>query len=46
MGRPIGSANRERPFNSALLIELRSNPLTLFRCQSAPASSVNKQSDQ
>jgi hypothetical protein len=31
MGRPIGSVNRERPFNSALLIELRSNPLALRR---------------
>jgi hypothetical protein len=31
MGRPIGSVNRERPFNSALLIELRSNPVALRR---------------
>jgi hypothetical protein len=31
MGRPIGSLNRERPFNQALLIELRSNPLALRR---------------
>ena len=31
MGRPIGSMNREKPFNSALLIELRSNPLALRR---------------
>jgi hypothetical protein len=31
MARPIGSVNRERPFNSALLIELRSNPLALRR---------------
>ena len=31
MGRPIGSMNREKPFNSALLIELRSNPPALRR---------------
>ena len=31
MGRPIGSTNREKPFNSALLIELQSNPLALRR---------------
>ena len=31
MGRPIGSINREKPFNSALLIELQSNPLALRR---------------
>ena len=31
MGRPIGSLNREKPFNQALLIELRSNPLELRR---------------
>ena len=31
MGRPIGSTNLEKPFNSALLIELRSNPLALRR---------------
>ena len=31
MGRPIGSLNREKPFNQALLIELRSNPLALRR---------------
>ena len=31
MGRPIGSMNREKPFNSALLIELRSNPHALRR---------------
>jgi hypothetical protein len=31
MGRLIGSVNRERPFNSALLIELRSNPSALRR---------------
>jgi len=30
-GRPIGSTNREKPFNGALLIELRSNPLALRR---------------
>ena len=29
MGRPIGSTNREKPFNDALRIELRSNPLAL-----------------
>ena len=29
MGRPIGSTNREKPFNDALTIELRSNPLAL-----------------
>ena len=31
MGRPIGSVNREKPFNRALLIELRNNPLALRR---------------
>ena len=31
MGRPIGSLNRQRPFNQALLIELRSNPVALRR---------------
>jgi hypothetical protein len=31
MGRPIGSMNREKPFSSALLIELRNNPLALRR---------------
>ena len=31
MGRPIGSVNRQKPFNDALLIELRSNPLALRR---------------
>jgi hypothetical protein len=31
VGRPIGSTNFEKPFNSALLIELRSNPLALRR---------------
>jgi hypothetical protein len=31
MGRPVGSTKREKPFNSALLIELRSNPLALRR---------------
>ena len=31
MGRPIGSMNREKPFNQALLIELRSNPHALRR---------------
>jgi hypothetical protein len=31
MGRPIGSLNREKPFNQALLIELRSNPVALRR---------------
>ena len=31
MGRPIGSMNREKPFNQALLIELRSNPLAMRR---------------
>ena len=31
MGRPIGSMNREKPFNSALLIELRGNPPALRR---------------
>jgi hypothetical protein len=31
MGRPIGSLNREKVFNQALLIELRSNPLALRR---------------
>ena len=31
MGRPIGSVNRERPFNDALRIALRGNPLRLRR---------------
>jgi hypothetical protein len=31
MGRPIGSVNREKPFNSALVMELRSNPHALRR---------------
>ena len=31
MGRPIGSVNRQKPFNDALLMTLRSNPLALRR---------------
>ena len=31
MGRPIGSVNREKPFNDALRIALRGNPLRLRR---------------
>jgi len=31
MGRPIGSMNRQKPFNDALLMTLRSNPLALRR---------------
>ena len=31
MGRPIGSLNRQRPFNQALLMTLRSNPVALRR---------------
>ena len=31
MGRPIGSINREKPFNQALLMTLRSNPVALRR---------------
>ena len=31
MGRPIGSLNREKPFNQALLMTLRSNPVALRR---------------
>jgi hypothetical protein len=31
MGRPIGSLNREKPFNRALLMTLRSNPVALRR---------------
>ena len=31
MGRPIGSVNRQRPFNDALRIALRSHPLRLRR---------------
>jgi hypothetical protein len=31
MGRPIGSTNRQKPFNDALLMTLRSNPLALRR---------------
>jgi hypothetical protein len=31
MGRPIGSMNREKPFNDALRIALRGDPLRLRR---------------
>ncbi|MBR0883548.1 hypothetical protein ABIB94_003202 [Bradyrhizobium sp. JR7.2] len=31
MGRPIGSVNREKPFNDALRMALRSRPLALRR---------------
>ena len=31
MGRPIGSVNREKPFNDALRIALRGGPLRLRR---------------
>jgi hypothetical protein len=31
MGRPIGSVNRQKPFNDALLMTLRGNPLALRR---------------
>jgi hypothetical protein len=31
MGRPIGSTNRQRPFNDALRIALRGDPLRLRR---------------
>ena len=31
MGRPIGSVNREKPFNDALRVALRSRPLALRR---------------
>ncbi|MGY8668755.1 hypothetical protein Q3C01_41195 [Bradyrhizobium sp. UFLA05-109] len=31
MGRPIGSVNRERPFNDALRIALKRDPLRLHR---------------
>jgi hypothetical protein len=31
MGRPIGSTNREKPFNSALQMDLRSKPLARRR---------------
>src|SRR6476659_6105879 len=31
MGRPIGSTNRQKPFNDALLMTLRGNPLALRR---------------
>ena len=31
MGRPIGSSNREKPFNDALRIALLSDPLRLRR---------------
>jgi hypothetical protein len=31
MGRPIGSSNREKPFNEALRIALRGDPLRLRR---------------
>jgi hypothetical protein len=31
MGRPIGSSNREKPFNDALRIALRGDPLRLRR---------------
>jgi len=31
MGRPIGSVNKQRPFNEALRVALRSRPLALRR---------------
>jgi hypothetical protein len=31
LGRPIGSVNREKPFNDALRVALRSRPLALRR---------------
>ena len=31
IGRPIGSINRQKPFNGALLMTLRANPLALRR---------------
>ncbi|WP_038934620.1 hypothetical protein [Bradyrhizobium japonicum] len=31
MGRPLGSPNKEKPFNDALRIALRSRPLALRR---------------
>jgi hypothetical protein len=31
MGRPVGSPNRERPFNDALRIAIRGRPLALRR---------------
>ncbi|MBR0922079.1 hypothetical protein ACFLEY_26695 [Bradyrhizobium sp. YCK136] len=31
MGRPIGSVNREKPFNDALRVALRGDPLRLRR---------------
>jgi hypothetical protein len=31
MGRPIGSVNREKPFNDALKLALRGDPLRLRR---------------
>ena len=31
MGRPIGSVNRQKPFNDALLMTLRSDPMALCR---------------
>lgn len=31
MGRPIGSVNREKPFNEALRVALRGHPLRLRR---------------
>jgi hypothetical protein len=31
MGRPIGSSNRQKPFNDALRIALRGDPLRLRR---------------
>jgi hypothetical protein len=31
MGRPIGSVNKEKPFNDALRVALRSDPLLLRR---------------
>jgi hypothetical protein len=31
MGRPIGSLNRQKPFNDALLMTLRGNPQALRR---------------
>jgi Fe2+ transport system protein FeoA len=31
MGRPIGSVKKQKPFNDALLLTLRGNPLALRR---------------
>ena len=42
MGRPIGSSNREKPFNDALMIALRSDPVRLRRIAEKVATSAEE----